>query len=136
MQVPIDGVATKAFTIPTDGPEADGTLSWESTTIVLAFISAGGKVGMGYTYSDVAAEGVIQRILSNVLLDKNALDIPQCSTLMRRAVRNIGLQGIASNAISAADTALWDIKAKLLSLPLTVPETWSQKLRRISRIRE
>jgi len=37
---------------------------------------------------------------------------------MVRAVRNIGRPGVASEAISAVDTALWDLKAKLLDLPL------------------
>src|SRR4029079_6063234 len=34
------------------------------------------------------------------------------------AVRNVGRPGVASMGISAVDTALWDLKAKLLNLPL------------------
>lgn len=37
---------------------------------------------------------------------------------MLRAVRNIGRPGIASMAIAAVDAALWDLKARLLGLPL------------------
>src|SRR5207237_7802064 len=33
-------------------------------------------------------------------------------------IRNLGRPGIASMAISAVDTALWDLKARLLDLPL------------------
>jgi L-alanine-DL-glutamate epimerase-like enolase superfamily enzyme len=34
------------------------------------------------------------------------------------SVRNVGRPGIASTAISAVDVALWDLKARLLELPL------------------
>jgi L-alanine-DL-glutamate epimerase-like enolase superfamily enzyme len=37
---------------------------------------------------------------------------------MCRAVRNAGRAGVASRAISAVDLALWDLKARLLELPL------------------
>jgi len=37
---------------------------------------------------------------------------------MVAAIRNLGRPGIASMAISAVDTALWDLKARLLELPL------------------
>jgi len=39
---------------------------------------------------------------------------------MTRAVRNLGATGIASLAISAVDTALWDLKSRLLDVPLVV----------------
>ncbi len=47
--VSIDSVEARAFEIPTDRPEADGTISWDSTTLVLVEARAGGKVGIGYT---------------------------------------------------------------------------------------
>ena len=37
---------------------------------------------------------------------------------MVNAVRNMGRSGLAATAISALDAALWDLKAKLLDLPL------------------
>jgi L-alanine-DL-glutamate epimerase-like enolase superfamily enzyme len=37
---------------------------------------------------------------------------------MLHAIRNLGRPGICSMAISAVDTALWDLKARLLDLPL------------------
>jgi L-alanine-DL-glutamate epimerase-like enolase superfamily enzyme len=38
---------------------------------------------------------------------------------MWRAVRNLGRPGIASTAISAVDCALWDLKARILQVPLS-----------------
>ena len=40
-----------AYTIPTDTHEADGTLEWDSTTLVIAEARSGDTVGVGYTYS-------------------------------------------------------------------------------------
>ena len=44
----IGHVAARAFEIPTDQPEADGTLSWDKTTIVVVEIAAGGATGLAY----------------------------------------------------------------------------------------
>jgi hypothetical protein len=41
----ITGSRVSVFTIPTDAPEADGTCSWDSTTMVLVELEAAGKSG-------------------------------------------------------------------------------------------
>ncbi len=53
-----------------------------------------------------------------MVVGRPALDVPASLDAMVRAVRNLGRPGIASTAISAVDLALWDLKAKLLDLPL------------------
>jgi hypothetical protein len=53
----IEKPATSAYRIPTDGPEgkeADGTLEWNSTTMVIVEAYAQKGFGIGYTYSNVA----------------------------------------------------------------------------------
>ena len=114
----IEDIAVRVLTIPTDAPEADGTLSWNSTTMVLAEITAGGYHGLGYTYSAAAAADIVKDKLASVLRGRDAMDIPGLWLVMAGAVRNIGWRGVAANAISAVDIALWDLKAKLLDLPL------------------
>jgi L-alanine-DL-glutamate epimerase-like enolase superfamily enzyme len=114
----IERVAVSAYTIPTDQPEADGTCSWESTTLVLVEASAGGQTGLGYTYADTATAHLIQDKLAEIARGHDALDIPAAYVKMWVAVRNLGRPGISAMAISAVDNALWDLKARLLDLPL------------------
>jgi L-alanine-DL-glutamate epimerase-like enolase superfamily enzyme len=71
----LEGIETAVYVIPTDAPEADGTLAWDETTVVLVTVTAGGERGTRWTYA-------------------------------------------AAMAISAVDVALWDLKARLLGLPL------------------
>ncbi|TPE49602.1 mandelate racemase [Amaricoccus solimangrovi] len=117
-RAPIRSVRARAFTIPTDAPESDGTLEWRETTLVLAEIEAGGMRGLGYTYSDASAGKLIEDKLAEALRGEDALDIRARWTAMRDRTRNLGQTGLAATAISAVDNALWDLKGKLLGLPV------------------
>ena len=114
----IRDVSVAAYTIPTDFPESDGTLSWEHTTIVLVHARAADKTGIGYTYADISTANLIKDMLIPLVQGKSAMDVPSCWAEMRHAIRNLGRPGICSMGIAAIDAALWDLKAKLLHLPL------------------
>ncbi len=114
----IDDVAVRVFRIPTDAPEADGTLTWNDTTMVLVELAAGGHCGLGYAYSAAAAGEIVKDKLAGVVRGQDPMDIPALWQAMVGVVRNVGRRGVAANAISAVDIALWDLKAKLLDLPL------------------
>jgi len=118
VDAPIDSVSAAAFTVPTETPEADGTLTWESTTMVVARVSAAGVTGIGWTYGPVAAMHVITEQLAAAVQGRSALDVPGSNEAMSRAVRNAGRPGVAAEAVSAVDIALWDLKARILGLPL------------------
>ena len=118
--IPIRKTKVSVLTVPTDSPEADGTFSWNSTTMVLVEISAGNQTGIGYTYASEAAATLIEKSFSRLLETQDALANTAIWACMRSKVRNIGRPGIASMAISAVDNALWDLKAKLLGAPLAV----------------
>ena len=111
-------VTARAFEIPTDQPEADGTLAWDRTTIVIVEIEAGGATGLGYTYADAALVPLIAGKLAAIVAQRDALDIAGIGEALRRSVRNLGRSGLAATAISAIDIALWDLKAKLLGISL------------------
>jgi L-alanine-DL-glutamate epimerase-like enolase superfamily enzyme len=117
-EAPIERVAARAFEIPTDAPEADGTFEWDRTVLVLAEIDAAGETGLGYTYSDAAVARLIERSLAPAIAGYPVFDIAKVSAALWRKVRNLGRSGLAATAISALDVALWDLKAKLLGLPV------------------
>lgn len=118
VQAPIEELEVGAYTVPTDAPEADGTLSWDSTTIVVVHAYAGGEWGLGYTYADVATAKLIESKLGSIVHGLDAIDPPRAWAAMVRGIRNLGRPGISSMAIAAVDVALWDLKARLLGLPL------------------
>ncbi len=120
IDVPVQALEVGAYTVPTDAPEADGTLAWDSTTIVVVQARAGGETGVGYSYADTSTATLVSGKLAGVVEGRDAL-APQASwQAMVGAIRNLGRPGNSSMAIAAVDLALWDLKARLLGLPLCV----------------
>ena len=117
-KIPVDRLRVSTYTVPTDSPESDGTLEWNKTTLVLAEAEGGGKHGLGYTYADHAAATLIRDTLAEAVTGTDALAPTAAYYSMWRRIRNLGRPGICSTAISAVDCALWDLKARLLDLPL------------------
>jgi L-alanine-DL-glutamate epimerase-like enolase superfamily enzyme len=114
----LTSVSSRSYTVPTDQPEADGTLAWDSTTVVVAEVTAGGTSGLGWTYSSDAGRAVIDGELRRAICGRSVLGVPAAHEAMVRACRNLGRPGVVSSAISAVDIALWDCKAKVLNVSL------------------
>ncbi|MDR5780677.1 enolase C-terminal domain-like protein [Caballeronia sp. LZ065] len=117
-EAPIETIRARAYTIPTDKPEADGTFTWDATTLIVVEIVAAGKTGLGYTYSDASVVKMIEATLAPALRGEDAWHIDALWQRLQQRVRNIGRSGAAATAISALDCALWDVKARLLDMPL------------------
>lgn len=115
---PIERINVSTYTLPTDGPESDGTLEWDSTTLVLVEAHAAGETGLGYSYTHSSSASLIASRLARVVHGIDAMSVNRAWQAMVDAVRNYGRPGLAASAISAVDTALWDLKARLLKLPL------------------
>jgi L-alanine-DL-glutamate epimerase-like enolase superfamily enzyme len=116
--VSVEEVATRTYTIPTDQPESDGTLEWQSTTLVTTEVRAGGTTGLGWTYASRASQIIIEDILAEAVVGSDLLGTTATHERMVRACRNIGRPGVVSCAISAVDIALWDCKARHLGVSL------------------
>ncbi|HEU0086198.1 MAG TPA: enolase C-terminal domain-like protein [Pseudonocardiaceae bacterium] len=114
----VEALDVRVCTVPTDAPEADGTLTWDATTMVLVEARCGPVCGTGWTYGVGACARVVSEQLAGVVLGRNALDVGAAFEAMVRTVRNAGRPGAVGYAISAVDVALWDLKARLLGLPL------------------
>jgi len=115
---PITRIAASAYTIPTDAPESDGTLEWRATTLVLVEAEAGGATGIGFSYANRATAALVADTLVRVVERRDAFDIAGTWQAMVAAIRNLGRPGVSSMAIAAVDNALWDLKARLLDVPL------------------
>ncbi|MDQ3864869.1 MAG: mandelate racemase, partial [Actinomycetota bacterium] len=117
-RVCVERIEVSAYTIPTDSPESDGTLRWDSTTMVLIEAAGGGERGIGYTYGDVSVGKFVESKLKGVAEGADAMSPPAAWSAMQGAIRNAGRPGVGAMAVSAVDVALWDLKAKLLERPL------------------
>jgi len=107
------------YRYPTVAPEADGTAGWDATELVVVEPTAGGTTGLGWSYCAApGASRVVTELLSPVVVGHDALDIPGAWQRMTAAVRNAGQPGLVAMAVAAVDIALWDLKARLLGLPL------------------
>ncbi len=89
----VQGLDAAVYVVPTDAPEADGTLAWDKTTLVLVTARAGGQQGIGWSYTAAAAAPVVTGILSGVVTGRSALDVPGANEAMTRALRNVGRAG-------------------------------------------
>src|SRR5690349_11597597 len=106
---PIESLTVSAYTVPTDAPEADGTLAWDSTTMVVVHAAGAGQRGVGWTYAPATAGRFVEQTLAAVVTGLPALDPTSAWERMVAAVRNAGRPGLVGCAISAVDMALWDL---------------------------
>jgi L-alanine-DL-glutamate epimerase-like enolase superfamily enzyme len=114
----VEQVTASAYAIPTDQPEADGTAMWDSTGLVVVEVTADGMTGTGWTYGPAACADLVADVLAPLIMGSDALHVQRTWLEMVRGVRNDTRAGGAGYAISACDVALWDLKAKVLDLPL------------------
>lgn len=118
MPARLDELRVRTYVVPTEAPESDGTFEWSRTTMVLVQLDAGSVTGMGYTYADRATAVFIDEHFHDIVLGADPMHPQRAWDAMRHAIRNVGRPGVASMAMAAVDCAMWDLKARLLNIPL------------------
>lgn len=114
----VEELTAVAYRVPTAGPEADGTLEWDATTMVVVHAHAGGESGLGWTYAHESCVDLVDGVLAPVVCGRSVADVPASWLAMHHRIRNLGRPGLVSCAISAVDTALWDLAARVAGMPL------------------
>lgn len=114
----IDHIEVSHYKIPTDSPESDGTLQWDHTALSIVAVRADGEQGIGYTFAGSETASLINGVLAKTVRGRDAMSPTAAYMAMWQAIRNLGRPGVCSMAISAVDCALWDLKARLLGVPL------------------
>jgi L-alanine-DL-glutamate epimerase-like enolase superfamily enzyme len=86
--------------------------------VVVEAVADSAERGLGLSYASRAAAVVVQDTLEDVVRGSDVDRVGEAWTRMISRVRNVGRPGVAANAISAVDIALWDLKARAAGLPL------------------
>jgi L-alanine-DL-glutamate epimerase-like enolase superfamily enzyme len=115
----VERLEVRAYTVPTEEPQSDGTFEWDATTMVVAEVQGGGMRGLGYTYGPRACATLVREKLEDIVIGRDAMDVSGSWWAMVGALRNAGRPGIGSMSIAAVDVALWDLKARILDVSLT-----------------
>ncbi|MFZ9034808.1 MAG: mandelate racemase/muconate lactonizing enzyme family protein [Francisellaceae bacterium] len=82
-------------------------------------ISGVGEAGLAYDLGHSAAASMIKEFAENLLIGTDAFDSEkQWNRMLRESFWGLGGGPVIYAAMSAIDTALWDIKGKALGLPV------------------
>jgi L-alanine-DL-glutamate epimerase-like enolase superfamily enzyme len=101
---------------------ADATRTVETIGFLLVRVTTDqGLEGIGVTYHEVGGEATRELILRNIAPRMQGRDPLQTEALWQELfhyLRGVGRKGLTFCALSAVDIALWDLKGKILGLPL------------------
>ena len=120
----INDLSAACYRIPLATPLTDATHGrhdhYDLVTVEVA--AAGGRTGLGYTYTvhagGAAILALIERDLAPLLLGADAGDIEALWHRMWERTHYVGRGGIAAFATSAVDIALWDLRGNVRQEPL------------------
>ncbi len=119
----ITGIRSSIVLLPADEPLAGAAENPSSTRpiVTLDVDTDEGVAGLGVTYFGGALTGTLKSAvdeLGALAVGEDPLRVEAVAAKLRAAAGSAGPGGIFNLAISALDTALWDIRGKALGLPL------------------
>ena len=122
MQHKITSVDVHLVSMPIKGGFADATRKVETLGFTIVRIGTDqGLEGIGVTYHEVGGEAtraLIQYNIAPKLIGRDPLENEVLWQEFFHFLRGVGRKGLTFCALSAVDIALWDLKGKILGLPL------------------
>lgn len=107
---------------PIKGGFADATRKVETIGFTLVRVTTDkGLEGIGVTYHEIGGEAVRDIILRNMkdkLIGRDPLENDALWHEFFHYLRGVGRKGVTFCALSAVDIALWDLKGKILGVPV------------------
>lgn len=107
---------------PITGGFADATRKVETIGFTLVRVTTDkGLEGIGVTYHEIGGEAVRDIILRNMkdkLIGRDPLENDALWHEFFHYLRGVGRKGVTFCALSAVDIALWDLKGKILGVPV------------------
>ena len=110
-----NAMAFQDSTMPPPRPGAKGR-----DTVLIFIDTDEGTQGFSYSSGPRAVRSIIHDELADILEGSDPFNTERLWNDMFWRVRGYGRKGLAFQALSALDTALWDLKAKALGVPLYV----------------
>ncbi len=119
----ITGVRAEIVALPADEPLAGAAESPSGTRLIVPVTveTDDGATGIGVTYFGGALTGSLKRAveeLGALTIGEDPVRVEAIAAKLRAAAGSAGPGGIFNLAISALDTAFWDLRAKSMNLPL------------------
>ncbi|MCI9296256.1 MAG: mandelate racemase/muconate lactonizing enzyme family protein [Lachnospiraceae bacterium] len=118
----IKDVKVHLVSMPVKGGFADATRKVESIGYTIVKITTeDGVEGFGVTYHEVGGEAtklLIEKNIAPRIMDKDPFETEVIWQDLVQYLRGVGRKGLMFCALSAVDIALWDIKGKILDMPL------------------
>lgn len=119
----ITHVLSQIVQLPADEPLADGPQVKGAMRdfVVVKVATAGGIDGLGVTFFGAAMTRTLKQAVDDLgalMIGMDAIHVERIADKLRGAASSAGPQGIFTLALSALDTALWDIRGKFLGQPV------------------